>query len=75
MQPAKHSVLRRNVRDVCDGNCLSVDKSVAVVTDLVAATRYYKIIPRSLPAWYQDFNDSHSQDIPNSEHLSEGNLN
>lgn len=46
MQPTKYSVLRRNVRDVYDRNCLSGDKPSAVVR--VAATRCYKIVPRSL---------------------------
>lgn len=48
MQLAKYSVLGRNVRDVYGRNCLNVDKSAAEVRDQVAATRCYKIIPRSL---------------------------
>lgn len=73
MQPAKGSVWKINVIGINDKSCLSGDNwsTVARDQDVRMLGNYSQVFS----AWYWDFNESPSQDVPNAQHLLEGNLN
>lgn len=72
MQPAKGSVLKINVVGVNDNNCLSGDNWLTGTRD--QDVRRLGNYSQVFSAWYWDFNESPSQDIPKTQHLLEGNL-